>query len=274
MSATQDTDVSKHEDRFRQLKSDLRRLERRDWWLWWCAVAVILLLTAGLVSFSVPALVQEFEWLQHVKLEAAMRGLVGVVLLFNVYTFYQHITISRFRRELLDQQLLVERFRQMAMFDPLTGLFNRRFGEDRLQAEITRSFRHGYPLTILLFDLDDFKQINDTYGHAVGDAALKNFADQLLRISRRSDLAVRLGGDEFLLVLPDCQAGDVQTILTRLRPLAVSVNGQHVPFVCSAGSADYRTGETLEQLLARADHELYAQKFSGVQASDPHPVRN
>ncbi len=96
-------------------------------------------------------------------------------------------------------------FLKLAMLDPLTGLHNRRFAQERLVAEMARSGRHGHPLTVLMIDLDGFKQINDRYGHWGGDLVLKEFAQRLCRAIRGSDLAIRLGGDEFVVLLPECQ---------------------------------------------------------------------
>lgn len=227
----------------------------------------MLLLTAGLVSFSLRSLLRELDWLGQLNLELAMRGLVGAVLLFNVYSLYQHITITRFRRGLLEQQVLVEQFRELAMFDPLTGLFNRRFGDERLNAEIARSQRRGNPLTMLVFDLNNFKQVNDSYGHGVGDLVLKQFAERLQRAIRGSDLAVRVGGDEFQLLLPDCRLEHVQAVLSRLTPMEITVNGQRIPITFSAGWADYQAGESRERFLERADHALYLQKRAGSSAA-------
>ncbi len=94
----------------------------------------------------------------------------------------------------------------MAMFDPLTGLYNRRFAEPRVEAEVKRCQRKGTALTLLLLDLDGFKQINDSHGHPVGDTVLRAFAEHITRAIRGSDLAARLGGDEFMLLLPECDS--------------------------------------------------------------------
>ncbi len=95
----------------------------------------------------------------------------------------------------------------MALLDPLTGLFNRRYIEQRLEDEIARPQRHGRPLSVILLDLDEFKQVNDTYGHGAGDALLKAFAERLNKATRGSDASARYGGDEFLVVLPFVNAG-------------------------------------------------------------------
>src|SRR5438046_8978906 len=97
-----------------------------------------------------------------------------------------------------------EEFQEKAIRDTLTGLYNRRLAEERLMVEVTRSKRYGHPLSVLALDLNDFKLINDGYGHAAGDLVLKRFADRLKQAIRVPDLAARIGGDEFLVLLPEC----------------------------------------------------------------------
>ncbi len=255
--------------RTQEIRGSLRRIERRDWWLWGYAILVILSLTAAVVALSVSVLTKPDEPFFQFQISQSVRGLVGVVLLFNLYTIYQQIHVKRLRGQLTEQieiaaeqHMRAEEFLKLAMLDPLTDLHNRRFAQERLAAEISRSQRHGYSLTVLLTDLDDFKQLNDRYGHFAGDLALKEFAHRLTKVIRGSDLAVRMGGDEFLVLLPECQLGDVQHVVARLRPLEICVNGEKVSFTFSAGWADYQPGESPEELLQRADHALYANKHS------------
>jgi len=255
--------LEQHEAQFQQLKGQLQQLERRNWLLWWAAVTVILLVTLAVASFSFPHLIAAADRSYEHQLVLAVRGLIGLVLLFNIYTLYQQTLITRLRRGLLEQRLLVEGFRELAMFDSLTGLFSRRFGEERLRAEMARAQRHSHPLTVLLLDLDNFKQINDRYGHGVGDVVLKEFGEALKRASRGSDLAVRMGGDEFLVLLPECRSDQVRFILHRLTHMDVRINEQQLPTTFSVGCSDYHPGESSEALLLRADQALYDQKRTG-----------
>ena len=111
-----------------------------------------------------------------------------------------------------------------------------------------------------MLDLDNFKRINDRYGHSAGDVALTIFSERLSAAIRGSDLAVRIGGDEFEVLLPKCTPGQVEAVLRRLSPLEIEMDGEKVPLAFSAGWTEYQTGETPEQLLQRADQALYAQK--------------
>ena len=151
-------------------------------------------------------------------------------------------------------------FERLALIDSLTGLSNRRVAEGRLASEAARCARYGHPLTVISFDLDKFKQINDTYGHPAGDQVLKHFARRLGTVTRKSDLAARMGGDEFLVLLPECTTDRVQMLLDRLRPMETEYAGTKIPICFSAGWVGYENGETTEQFLERADRTLYAEK--------------
>lgn len=257
------------------LRERLRRIEAQDWWLWSATVITTLLLTMAVVSFAVPNLLPDGDGFFRFHLNQSVRGLVGLVLLFNTYTIYQRIQIGRLRRRLAGQlelaaqlEMRADEFQRLSVRDPLTGLYNRRFAEERLVAEITRAQRYHHPLSVLMIDLDDFKQINDRYGHAAGDDVLQGFAEQLQRATRGSDLPTRLGGDEFLVLLPECASDQVRCLLERLHPFAVEWHGQRIPVSVSVGWAGYIPGESPQELLRRADEALYAKKRA-CRRSDP-----
>jgi diguanylate cyclase (GGDEF)-like protein len=129
-----------------------------------------------------------------------------------------------------------------------------------MPVEIARAARQGYALTALMLDLNDFKAINDHYGHTAGDAALQEFARQLKRCFRSSDIPVRMGGDEFMVLLPECTSEHVPKALLHLRGLHFDHAGEHVAITFAAGWAEYKGGETAVDLLNRADHALYSDK--------------
>jgi diguanylate cyclase (GGDEF)-like protein len=165
--------------------------------------------------------------------------------------------------EMRSLQIRAEEFQRLALIDPLTGLCNRRMAEERLASEASRSHRYGHSLTVVSFDLDEFKHINDTYGHPVGDSVLREFAARLNAEIRLSDFAARMGGDEFLVLLPECPVSHVQHLLSRLRPMEINYDNRTIPICFSAGWVGYEQGETTEQFLERADRMLYAEKRAG-----------
>ena len=245
---------------------NLRKIERKDWWVWANTILVMLLLTGAVISFALPSLVRGAKTILNINLAEAVQALVALVVLYSTYTIYQQVLIKRLRRQLAEKQGHSHILRNLAMLDPLTGLHNRRFAEGRLAGEVARSSRKGHPLTVLLLDLNDFKQINDTFGHPAGDLVLQAFAGRLNKAIRESDLAVRMGGDEFLVLLPECRREQLQRVLERLGPLEVDSGGKRIRVTFSAGWKEYRMGETPEELLAAADRALYESKRASKKA--------
>jgi diguanylate cyclase (GGDEF)-like protein len=253
-----------------EMQTTLRRVDRREWWLWFTAALVMLFLMLGIASFSFSAVISsEGNSTYSIDEIQAVRGLGVVVLLFIGYALYQQIQINQIRRQLLAQvfavdkvEVLAQEVYNLAVLDSLTGSYNRRYAEQRLVTEMDRAQRHRLPLTVILFDLDDFKQVNNEYGHPAGDCVLKAFAERLSKSTRGSDMAARYGGDEFLALLPECEPDDVQYVLKRLNGLKVQVGGVMRLVSYSAGWADYLPGESIEELLKRVDADLYANKRS------------
>jgi len=161
---------------------------------------------------------------------------------------------------LLDNVQLFESVRHLAVSDPLTGLANYRRLVEALEGEIQRSRRTGRPFSLLLFDLDGLKQLNDNYGHLVGSEALRRVAN-VLRVNRRSiDTAARYGGDEFALILPETSINEAQEVAHRICN-HVARDGELPPISVSVGVAAYaQGGETLEALIGAADQALYNSK--------------
>jgi diguanylate cyclase (GGDEF)-like protein len=242
------------------LAEERRRIDRRDWWVRGYSIFVILLLTFAVISLTLPAVLTGAETVFKIKLTEVVFGLITLIVVFNIYTIYQEVLIKRLRRQLLERQDHSYILRNLAMIDPLTGLYNRRFAEQRLAAEVARSERRGHPLTVLTLDLNNFKEINDTYGHPAGDQVLQEFASRLNKVIRGSDLAVRLGGDEFLVVLPECTLEQLKLVLERLSSFELEWQGQKIPVTFSAGWKDYEQGDRPEEMLAGADQALYTNK--------------
>jgi len=263
------------------VRQNLQKIERRQWGMWSATVAVLLLLTIGVASFAFPGLLGADDGTYSFFLNQSVRGLVGIVLLFAVYLVYQQVQLSRIRRQVAEQvtslakvENLATEVYKLAALDQLTGLYNRRSGEQRLAQEISRAERHQRALTLLLLDLDGLKQVNDKCGHAAGDLMLKTFAERVQKAIRGSDMAARIGGDEFMVVLPECKVEEVRHVLSRLDGLSVEVSGERVPCRFSRGWTDFRTGDTCHDLMNRADALLYENKRAGKESHDsPAPNR-
>jgi diguanylate cyclase (GGDEF)-like protein len=171
-----------------------------------------------------------------------------------------------------DRRLLTE----MATSDPLTGLANHRTFHERLQTEFARAQRHGRPLSLVMLDLDQFKEINDTAGHGAGDKVLAAVAAELQKVARAEDVLARIGGDEFALLLPETSSMDAMAFVERVRGTiaAQPVHGYRVTL--SAGISDISHATSAEQLFRFADGALYWAKAKGRDCAwiyDPHVVR-
>jgi diguanylate cyclase (GGDEF)-like protein len=152
---------------------------------------------------------------------------------------------------------------QHALTDDLTGLANRRRFSSTLQAELDRAERFGTPLALLMADLDNLKEINDRFGHAGGDEALKAFARALRDGIRKIDLAARIGGDEFALLLPQTDAEAAREVAERLRQALLSYRDLPERLTVSFGVSCYPEAASAEELLVSADISLYHAKRSG-----------
>jgi diguanylate cyclase (GGDEF)-like protein len=180
--------------------------------------------------------------------------------------------IEQFRADLglaVNNALAHDRLERLAAVDPLTDAYNRRFGLARLQEEYSRAVRSEAPLGVLMLDLDHFKEVNDVYGHLVGDRVLRAVARACRRVIREGDVLVRFGGEEFLVLLPGAGAEDVAQIGERVRravaETSVAEGDQRIAVTVSLGGTTYRDSgaSSPEQLVAQADAALYEAKAAG-----------
>jgi len=166
-----------------------------------------------------------------------------------------------------DLREALSRLKQIASHDELTGLPNRRHVQEWIGHELARSSRAGKPLCLAILDLDHFKRINDTLGHATGDEVLRTFARQATLMLRDADVLARWGGEEFLLVMPDTSLSEALVALERLRRhMAEPANWgacAHAAVTFSAGLTQRDALQTLLQTVQRADAALYEAKRSG-----------
>ncbi len=164
--------------------------------------------------------------------------------------------------------VLVEDSQRLAATDVLTGLMNRRAFALLMASELARSQRHGYSLCFALLDVDHFKQINDTHGHAAGDGVLASIGGLLRDLLRRSDVAARWGGEEFVVAYTSTDMAGALVAGERLREalqerVVLNDSGARIPFTASIGLASWQSGEPLEALVDRADRAMYASKTAG-----------
>jgi diguanylate cyclase (GGDEF)-like protein len=158
---------------------------------------------------------------------------------------------------------------EWATIDPLTELFNRRYFRQRLEEEYQRARRYELPLSLLLLDLDDFKTVNDRFGHPAGDLVLRSVADVLRRNVRAFDVCCRYGGEEFVIVLPGGDSGDALSTANRVRQaieahrISVRANQPPVGVTASIGSVTLKRGDSVDDMITEADAALYEAKRAG-----------
>ena len=187
-----------------------------------------------------------------------------------------HTKLKRLQDELREKN---SQLQTLSITDALTGLANRRYLMTRLQEEVQRAQRHGTPLAVVMVDLDHFKQVNDTHGHAAGDRVLQNLGALLMDSVRATDLAARFGGEELTLVLPHTgTAGALQmaeVLRQKIAEQAHAVEGATLRQTVSMGLAAWEgegTAPTAESLLKRADDALYRAKQGGRNRVEAAPA--
>jgi diguanylate cyclase (GGDEF)-like protein len=154
--------------------------------------------------------------------------------------------------------------RQLADLDALTGLHNRRYFHETLAREVARAHRYDRQLALIVFDLDDFKAINDRIGHLAGDAVIAESAERVRDVVRSADFACRVGGDEFAVILPESTLADADQLYRRLQAaLSARPIGQAGRLSFSAGVAELRSEDDPTVFFERADEALYRAKERG-----------
>lgn len=196
---------------------------------------------------------------------------LGICLVITlVVVMLMNLSLSRYQR----------RIEEMASTDKLTGLFNRQAYAILMHKLMAESARQPRPVSVLLLDLDHFKSVNDQYGHATGDRVLRSVASQLRQVLRKSDIAVRWGGEEFLVVLNYCALDEARQIAEKIRQriaqACLDVDGKHIALSVSIGVSQFSGDELPDQTISRADAGLYQAKQGGRNrvdvAAEPVPV--
>ncbi|MGH9700721.1 MAG: GGDEF domain-containing protein [Candidatus Acidiferrales bacterium] len=250
------------EQRSQQIDRDLKSLGLHDWSLWCLALVVILAMTATLSAVLASHQDSSDPFFQ-LTMGQSVRGLLGLVLLFTVYTFYQQLQLRKTRYRLSCQMRVAaqqheraESLLALATPDELTGLHNERFGMKRISSEMSRSRRSKTPLTLLMLSLNDFAGMNERYGSAASDSALLAFAEHVTRAIRGCDLAALAGNGHLMVILPDCPVQEAPSVVKRLADMKMEVGGETIPLTVTAGSAAYQLEDTPEQLAQRARQAL------------------
>jgi diguanylate cyclase (GGDEF)-like protein/PAS domain S-box-containing protein len=175
---------------------------------------------------------------------------------------------ERLQSQLIEIGTLQSKLRSQAIKDPLTDLFNRRYLDETFDREVARATREGYPVCVIMLDIDHFKKVNDTYGHEAGDSVLKALSRILSSRNRRGDFVCRFGGEEFVIVMPNME---MDAAYKRAEELRITLNALNIPYghfnltiTISMGIASYpANGDDRESVLRAADRAMYAAKRAG-----------
>jgi len=166
--------------------------------------------------------------------------------------------------DITDRKKLEENLRNLATIDQLTGIYNRYAFERFLEKEINRAERYGTKFALIMFDIDNFKQINDIYGHQAGDKALKEIVQVVKEHIRKADIFARWGGEEFMILVPIKNKSDAYKIAEKIRKTVEDHNFRNIKHLTiSIGISFYKEGDSIKSLIRRADTALYEAKKTG-----------
>lgn len=257
--------------------------------LFWSSIAIILLCAVGALdyltgpelSFSlfylIPITIMSLgvNWKFGGLMAVASAGMLLLADLASgpaysspfIYYWNTGICLAFFLLTVLVIRLskTLEAEKDMARSDFVTGTYNARYFHELAQAEIQRSDRYNHPLTIVFIDIDNFKKVNDRFGHRVGDQALATVAASLRNNLRQSDIVARVGGDEFAILMPETGAEAVHAVLTKLQSnLQEEVQRHNWPITLSVGSVTFNTmPDSADEMLNIADQVMCAVKNNG-----------
>ena len=260
-SKTQASPLESETFRAQQAESGLQQLGRSEWWLWLSALLVTVLSATAFVLTAIPSYFRHSEHFYEIRSDQARWGILCLLLLFNGWLVCRQWRFRRQRRELsrgdAGRKSLTGQIPESPSIDAVTGLHTRAFIEQELGTEIARAKRENSSLSLATIHLDEFAEIAKRYGPSVTDEALKELARRLKKACRGSDFAVRLANDDFLLVLPDCNLGEVKIVLNRLGTLEMVCSGRKVDLAYTTGWVDYQPGDLPSDLLKRATQLLH-----------------
>lgn len=246
--------------RAEEIQRQIHDLSSRDMQLWSIVTLVILILTGGFLALIAPNLVwaQRIVRVEQAYLPQLFFGLICLIVLFNIYLLSQRVTLNSTRKALISELVLNERLESLSLIDPLTQLLNRRALNELSAHQLARANRTGDPLTFLMIDLNNFRELNAKLGSMEGNRVLTEFGRLLKKVFRGGDLIFRHGGDEFLVALPDTSEQQAEPPIQRLlRALDEwnTANDKELSFTW--GVAGYVTGTSLEEVLRTVDRKLY-----------------
>lgn len=244
------------------IQKSVQRLKLRDWEFWSIALLLFSAFAGGILASlysrisegqGLPPLATRFVWL-------VLLGLVILVVLLNAYLIDRKRSLTQLWRRYLLQAEALHKERELGMLDPLTQVYSRRFFEESIPREAHRCDRAGRPLSLVLVELDNLKELNRGLGHLVGDQVLLAVAGVLQDTLRASDQVFRYGGDEFVVVLPETPAEGAAIVEARLEEL-ITRNSEIQksvgrPLTVTIGRATYTKGDKLDSVIDQLERAM------------------
>lgn len=205
-------------------------------------------------------IVEDSKNTHKVKLDIFGKGYcfnIGASKLLNEKNHYG-VVLS----DITEQEIYKKELERLSITDALTGIGNRRYFQNKLQEEISRASRYNYLFSLIMFDIDHFKVVNDKYGHAIGDEVLIEYSKLVKSYLREADIFCRVGGEEFMIMLPFTSKESAKEIAQKLR-VAIESYKKVVPITMSFGVVEFEKGDDLESMYKRVDDALYGAKEGG-----------
>jgi diguanylate cyclase (GGDEF)-like protein len=245
----------------------LVQLSRREWWLWFSAVAVTVLSSTAFALTLFGSFFRHTEHFYELDRSQVRWATLCLLLVFNAWLVFRQWSFRRLRGQPISQGASptadsAQPFENSSL-DPVTGLYNKISLEQHLAKEIARARRQNTTLSVATLHVDDLADITARLGKSAVDTALKELARYLKKASRGSDVAARLGDDDFVLLLPECGVTEVKQVLNRVPGVEVSASGKRIPLTYTTGWVDYQPGDMPADLLKRAAGLLHLYDSAG-----------
>lgn len=254
-----------------RLSGELARIEKRDWELWAVVLGTGIAGIVGFLVMAFPSAILSDGGQLHLEIYVSRElflGLITLLVLFNTYIILKRMELRKTREQVITTTIQSELVRLQSFTDPLTEVYNRRSLDEMAGRFISHARRSGAPLSFLLIDVDNFKDVNTRFGHLTGDLVITEVASLLKTSVRGCDAVVRYGGDEFLLILDDSTAKGAAAVVARIGKsvdgwnLAKQLDGYTLGL--SIGTAEWKDGRTLDEVLDEADQKMYSQKTKAL----------
>jgi diguanylate cyclase (GGDEF)-like protein len=247
-----------------RIQSELLRVESQKQEVWLLIAFAIAVLVLGVLSLLAPGSFWHFNQLELTFSPQVLFVGMMTILMIMLFVLRRDLEMRRLRLVSLQQTFNSQSNQAASMIDAVTNVFTRSFLHDLLQGEIARAERTNRPLALIMSDLNNFKLVNDRYGHLMGDYVLSQVASVLKTCVRGSDYVVRYGGDEFLILLPETDEKGAEIVRQRIGEKVTEWDRNHrmgeVPISLSLGLYLHVPGQTPEQDVAEVDSRMYIEK--------------